>query len=89
MKGTYGAKHKRLTSSATRTIIFQRENFNYLIVYLINFVQHVCFYCKCACRVLSVENLGNETSRQVTVDRMFIKNMCLQDKIVLQGSHVL
>ena len=30
MTGTCGLKHKRLTSCATRTIIFQRENLNYL-----------------------------------------------------------
>ena len=32
MTGTYGAKHERLTPFATRIIIFQRENLNYLIV---------------------------------------------------------
>ena len=30
--GTYGPKHKYLTPSATRTIIFQRENLKYVIV---------------------------------------------------------
>ena len=32
MTGIFGAKHKRLTPGATRTIVFQRENLNYLIV---------------------------------------------------------
>ena len=45
MTDTYGAKHKSLTSS-TRTIIFQRENLNYLIVCITQcnlFFQYVCF----------------------------------------------
>ena len=33
MTGTFGAKHKLLTPCATRTIIFQRENLNFLIVF--------------------------------------------------------
>ena len=54
-----------------RTIIFQRENFNYLIVFITQctlFFQLVFFYCQYACHALSVENLCDEISRQVTTD---------------------
>ena len=52
--GTYGLflKHKRLTLYefyAMRTIIFQRENLNYLIVVLISipcFFNAFVFYCQ-------------------------------------------
>ena len=86
MRGTYGPKHKRLTSCATRTIIFQRENLNHLIpvsLYhsrsVLCFFQHVCFlFCQYFRRaLLSVENVCNETSRQKTTDRMPIKKHVL------------
>ena len=52
-----------------------------------NIFQNVCrFYCQYVCRALSVENVCNETLRQVTTDR---KTTCLRNKIVLLvGSHV-
>ena len=53
MTGTYGAKHKRLPSCATRIIIFQRENFNYFIVCITQctgsapcFFKTFVFYCQ-------------------------------------------
>ena len=58
--GTCGAKHKRLMLCATRTIIFQRENLDYLIVCITQctlFFQHLFFYCQYVCHVLSVENV--------------------------------
>ena len=88
--GTYGAKHKLLTSCATRTIILRRENVNYLIVCITQrtlFFQHVSvFCCQYVCCTLSVENVCNETSWQVTKDRMSIKKTtCLQNKIVFHN----
>ena len=90
MTGTFGAKHKLLTPCSTRTIIFQRESENYLIVFITQctlFFQNVCrFYCQYVCRALSVKNVCNETLRQVTTDQ---KTTCLRNKIVLLvGSHV-
>ena len=40
------------------------------------------------CRVLCVENVCNENSRQVTTDRVSIKNHVLAKQMFLQGSHV-
>ena len=86
--GTYGVKHKRVTSFAMRTIIFWRENLNYLIVcftynlYFVSlsvpcFFNTFAFYCQYVYLALSVENICNETSRQVRMDRMFIRNHVL------------
>ena len=44
--GTYGVKHKHVMLFATRTIIFQGENLNYLIVCVTQctlFFQQLCF----------------------------------------------
>ena len=65
MTDTYGAKHKRLTSS-TRTIIFQRENLNYLIVCITQctlFFQYVCFLWPICLPCVICGNVCNETSR--------------------------
>ena len=55
MTGTYGPKHKRLMLCATRTIIFQRENLHYLIVYFTHsvpcFFNTLLFYCQYVCCV--------------------------------------
>ena len=45
MTGTYGAKHKCLTSCAMRTITFQREYLNYLVV------------CITQCTLFSIANM--------------------------------
>ena len=80
MTDTYGAKHKRLTSS-TRTIIFQRENLNYLIV------------CITQCTLFFIANMFavrylwktyvTKYRDKATRDRgMSIKTTSLQNKIV-------
>ena len=70
MTGTYGTKHERLTPCATRIIIFQRENLNYLIVCI---TQGTFFFSTRLFAVCYLENVCNETSRLVTTDRMSIK----------------
>ena len=55
MTGIYSVKHKRLTPCATRTIIIlQRENLNYLIVFI---TQGTFFFNTFVCRVLSGKHM--------------------------------
>ena len=65
MMGTYGPKHTCLTLCATRTIIFQRENLNYLMVCFTQytlFFQHICYLLPiCLPWALSLENVCNKT----------------------------
>ena len=92
MTDTCSAKHNCLTSS-TRTIIFQRENLNYLIslyhlVYLVFSVPLFSIANMFAVRYLWKTYVTKHRDK-VTTDRgMSIKITCLQNKIVLQGSHV-
>ena len=51
MTGSYGPKHERLTPCATRTIIFQRENLNHVIVC---FTQRTLFL---STRLFSIANM--------------------------------
>ena len=69
MTGTYGLKLKHLTQCAERTIIFQRKNLNYLIVCFTQctlFFNTFVFYYQYVYHALSVENVCNETLKQVT-----------------------
>ena len=81
MSGTFGAKHALVTSCATRIIIFQRGNLNYLIVCITQctgsvpcFFKTFCFLLPIVCLALSVENVCNETSRPVTTEVLAKQN---------------
>ena len=84
--GYLWSKNKRLTPCATRTIIFQRKfklfNSLYHSVHLVFSTLFFVFYCQYVQPCVICGKQCNETSRQVTMDRISNKKQYVQPCVI-------